>query len=126
MAVVHLGPDLRLAGGLDEPRGHPHAVVLVPHAALEQVVGAQRLAHVAGAQRRALEHQRRPAPQHAETAAAQPAELRDQLLVQAVAEILVALVSQVAEGEHGEPDARRRAAAAAGWRLGAAEAATKR
>jgi hypothetical protein len=42
------------------------------------------------------------------------AELRDQLLVQAVAEVLMALVAEVAEGEHGEPhegarlDGRRR------------------
>jgi hypothetical protein len=58
MTVVHLGPELGLAGRFDEARGDAHAIVLVPHAAFEQVVGAQRLADVARAQRRALEHHR--------------------------------------------------------------------
>ena len=94
--LVGLRPELRLVARFDEARGDAHTRALAPHAALEQVVGAQRFADLARALQAAFEDHRRPSRQHAEAAAAQRAELRDHLLGQPVAEVLLpAVVAEI-------------------------------
>ena len=56
--LVGFGPEMRLAGGLDQARGDPYAIALAADAALEQVVRAQRLPDLARALRAVLEDHR--------------------------------------------------------------------
>ena len=56
--LVGFGPEMRLAGGLDQARGDPYPIALSTDAALEQVIRTQRLANLARALRAVLEHHR--------------------------------------------------------------------
>ncbi len=113
MAFVGLGPEVRFAGGFNQAGGDAHTVVLAAHAALEQVVGAERLADLARPLAGALEHHAGPSRHDADAPATPLAELRDHLLGQPVCEVLLRRhVAQIGEREHREPHPRR-----AGWGL---------
>ena len=103
-SIVGLGPEVHFGARLDELRGDADAIALAAHAALEQVVGRQLASDLARAFRRSLEQHGRRARDDAEPARAQPADLRDHLLGQPVAEIFLRrIVAQIRERQHHEP-----------------------
>jgi hypothetical protein len=104
-AVVRFRPHLCFVARAHQARRDAGAVALASRAALEQVVGAERLADAARPQRRVLEVHRRMRGHDAELGTAQVSELGGHLLGEAVAEVVaVAVGAHVLEGQHGQAD----------------------
>ena len=111
LAIVAVRPQVRLVARLDQLRGDPHPVAAEAHAAFDQVVDAQRPADVGGAAADVLVEHRRGAGHHADAIGEAVPKLRDQLLGEAVDEIVVrGIAGQVHERQHHQPGARRRLA----------------
>ena len=108
LAVVAVRPQVRLASRLDQLRGDAHAVAADADAAFDQIVDAQRLADVGGAAADVLVEHRGGAGQDADAVGAAVAELGDQLLGEAVDEVVVrGIAGQIRERQHHEPRPRR-------------------
>ena len=101
LAVIALRPEVIAVARVDELRGDAEARPGSPHAAFENGGDAQRVGDLANVLGLALEREGRRARGHL-----QPRDLRqeiDDLLGQAVAEVLVVLVrAHVGERQHGD------------------------
>jgi hypothetical protein len=109
LAIVALGPDVGLAPGFNELRGDAHAVAGAPDAALDEVVGAQRLADFGRALLGVLVEHRGMACDDTDAAGAALAELGDHLLGQPVAEkVVLRLTGEIGERQHHQAGPTRR------------------
>ena len=101
LAIVALRPQVAAVGDGDQLRGHAQAIARLPHAALQNVRDAQRIANTADVFILALESEGRGPRRHL-----QPRQFRqcvDDLLGEPVAEVLVVLVAaHVGEGQHSD------------------------
>ena len=98
---------MRFGRRLYQARGNPHAIAVAPGAPLEEVVGLQRFADLAGTAGALLEHHRRVTRNDADAVLTQLPELRDHLFGEPVCEVpVLAALAQVHERKHGEPGFR--------------------
>ena len=107
LAVVALGPDMRLGLAVDQLHGDAHAVGGLAHASLDHVVDAEFLGDAARRHRLALVHEDGVARDDEEVAEAR--QLGDDVLGQPVGEeLLLRIAAHVGEGQHGDRGNARR------------------
>ena len=103
VALVALGPELRLVAGLDQLGGDADPAGVVADAALDDVVHAQVAPDRGDVAARALVPHRRGARDHRQALGLQASELGDHLLGQPFAEVLLlGVAAQVLERQHRE------------------------
>ena len=102
LAIEFVGPNVGASLGVDELRRDAEVVASAPHATLKQIAHAELTPELGNVYRRALVLEGRIAREH--TQVARPRQLGQDVLGQAVTEILLICVpAQVDEGEDRDP-----------------------
>ena len=101
LAIVALGPEMRVMGRVDQLRGDAHPVAGAPHAAFDEVADAEPAGDVLCLDRLSLERERRVARDDEQRAKAR--KLSDDVLGYPVAEILLlGITGHVGERQNGD------------------------
>src|SRR3954463_11021432 len=89
MPFVRFRPELSFAARLDEVHGDARAIAVTANVALDDEVGAKRVADVTNPRGGTLNERGRRPRDDPEAACAEPAELRDHLLAQSFGEVFL-------------------------------------